>query len=267
MKKISHEIHSYADSRLPFIFHDTVFQNGEGAANWHTNLELLCFGDGEGDLRIDERVYHVTAGDVGVINSCRIHHIFSGSVQRYCLIIDADFCTENGVNVALLSFEELFRDPEIFTLFAALAKEVKAKTEGASDGVLAIRSLVLQILLRLCRAHSQATFVTATPSPRHEAVRAAIRFLQEAKGPVTLEGVAASLHVSKYHLSHEFKHLTGMTVFEYLNSFRCESAKRLLQGGASVSEAAAASGFDNLSYFSRTFKRYVGVLPSRCKSQ
>ena len=56
-----------------------------------------------------------------------------------------------------------------------------------------------------------------------------------------------------------------MTVIEYVNILRCKEAKRLISEGQSVSEAAIASGFNNLSYFTRTYKKYVGELPSSNK--
>ena len=69
--------------------------------------------------------------------------------------------------------------------------------------------------------------------------------------------------ISKYYLSREFKSFTGRTIFDTINTFRCADAKHLISKGATVSEAAAACGLENLSYFSRTFKKYVGKLPSQ----
>jgi AraC-like DNA-binding protein len=39
----------------------------------------------------------------------------------------------------------------------------------------------------------------------------------------------------------------------------------LLKKGTSVSEAAENCGFQNLSYFSRTYKKYIGELPGKHK--
>ena len=51
---------------------------------------------------------------------------------------------------------------------------------------------------------------------------------------------------------------------DYVNFARCSQARRLLiTGRYNVTEAAQRSGFENLSYFTRTYKRYMGALPSR----
>ena len=50
---------------------------------------------------------------------------------------------------------------------------------------------------------------------------------------------------------------------DYLNFLRCSNARRLMASGKyNVSESAAMSGFKSLSYFSRVYRRQMGVLPS-----
>ena len=49
---------------------------------------------------------------------------------------------------------------------------------------------------------------------------------------------------------------------EMVNLIRCAEAKRLIENGMPVSNAATACGYENLSYFSRTFQKVFGKLPS-----
>ena len=50
----------------------------------------------------------------------------------------------------------------------------------------------------------------------------------------------------------------------YLNYTRCSYARKLLASGRyNVSESAEHSGFSNLSYFAKTYKKYMGELPSQ----
>ena len=44
-------------------------------------------------------------------------------------------------------------------------------------------------------------------------------------------------------------------------------AKRLIESGMSVSAAALSCGFENMSYFSRTYKKYTGTLPSSVRGR
>ena len=85
-------------------------------------------------------------------------------------------------------------------------------------------------------------------------------------GPKTkIQKIAQENNISKSYLVHEFKRYTGKTVVEYINDLRCLNAQSLIKNGISVSTAGLSSGFDNLSYFSRTYKKYMSSLPSKEK--
>jgi len=45
---------------------------------------------------------------------------------------------------------------------------------------------------------------------------------------------------------------------------RLEEAWRMLRKGISISETAAACGFESLPYFSTSFKKRFGITPSQC---
>ena len=85
--------------------------------------------------------------------------------------------------------------------------------------------------------------------------------------PITLDTLAAHVGIGKFHLSRRFKAFTGKTVVQVITLMRCTEARRLMEGGLSVSAAAASCGFENLSYFTRTFKSLLGILPSNIKAR
>ena len=56
----------------------------------------------------------------------------------------------------------------------------------------------------------------------------------------------------------------GSGFIEYLNDYRLTMAERLLRSSdLSVLEVAEQSGFDNLSYFNRIFKKKYGNSPGK----
>ena len=83
--------------------------------------------------------------------------------------------------------------------------------------------------------------------------------------PLSVDEIASHLGICRSHLSREFHKITGMTIIEYINVLRCKEAKRYISEGNGVAAAAIAVGFNNLSYFTRTYKKYIGELPSENK--
>ena len=79
---------------------------------------------------------------------------------------------------------------------------------------------------------------------------------------MTRESLAAIVYLTPDYLSHLFKRETGFSLTNYIIYERIEEAKRLLAGtGLSISDIATRCGFQNISYFSKQFKRFTGVTP------
>ena len=79
---------------------------------------------------------------------------------------------------------------------------------------------------------------------------------------ITIADMAALTFYSKSHFMKFFKDHMDMGFTEYLNDYRLSMAARLLAAsGLSVLEIATRTGFDNLSYFNRLFKRKYGQTP------
>jgi len=90
----------------------------------------------------------------------------------------------------------------------------------------------------------------------------------EDKGLPTVKMMADELHVSPRYLSDVLKQETGKTAIELIHIFLIAEAKNLLKGeDNTIGEVAYSLGFENLPYFSRLFKREVGVSPNQFKKQ
>jgi AraC-like DNA-binding protein len=80
---------------------------------------------------------------------------------------------------------------------------------------------------------------------------------------VTLRRAAQLCGLGPYQFSRAFKHEQGTTFREFLIIHRLSRAIRMLEhSDASVTEVAFSVGFNDLSYFARMFRRYLGVCPS-----
>ncbi len=80
---------------------------------------------------------------------------------------------------------------------------------------------------------------------------------------ISVSSIARHLGISEGHLSHTFKRETGHTLLGYLTSYRIHKAKQLLKDyRIKIYEVAERVGYQDIAYFSSTFKKLVGVSPS-----
>lgn len=80
--------------------------------------------------------------------------------------------------------------------------------------------------------------------------------------PISRSDIARSVGVSSSYLTQIFHQELGLSLWDYLNRYRILKAKDLLQTtNDSVAYVSSMVGFDDPSYFSRVFRRYVGQSP------
>lgn len=265
MLQYYHETHIMDNELLPFIYHtDTINSAHPTTANWHENIEFLCCLSGEGTLRCGTETFPICPGSIMVIDPNAIHLITSETIVIYhCLIVDSRFCENNGIPVSSLHFHHLITDPDLYHHFLdtfAILQNHELAFQAADA-----RSHVLSLLVQLCRDYTSPTDLahTAHDHLASERIKTVLSYIrQHFAQSMTLEQLANTINLSKYHFSREFKLYTGQSVFDYINLVRCQQALRRLYDGATVREAAEQCGFENLSYFSRTFRKYMGALPS-----
>lgn len=81
---------------------------------------------------------------------------------------------------------------------------------------------------------------------------------------ITLEEIAASVHLSGSHLSGLFRKETGQTISAYINHVRIEKSKQLLKTSETpIAQIGALCGFEDQSYFTRVFKQQTGLSPKK----
>lgn len=83
-----------------------------------------------------------------------------------------------------------------------------------------------------------------------------------------LEEAAQVACMSKYHFLRSFNDAFNVTPFEYHRRIRMRRARKLLKSGNyNVTEVSREMGFNNLSTFSKSFKKYFGMTPSQVRRQ
>ncbi len=79
---------------------------------------------------------------------------------------------------------------------------------------------------------------------------------------ISVSQIAEEMGYSEKYIGRLFKEKAGMTIHEYINKKRIEKAEMLLDNTKlSITEISERSGFNNLTYFNRIFKRKIGLTP------
>ncbi|MBQ4612043.1 MAG: helix-turn-helix transcriptional regulator [Clostridia bacterium] len=250
---------------IPFLNVKRFADQAVQISNWHDNIEVHLCTQGEGYVLIDGEKHSIAEGDVVVINSNQVHYSGTDTALVFqCLIIDTMFCRIADVPYRQLQFETCFRDDAV----AALINEA-IRLQGEREDlchVLKMQATVARLLVALRERHVVSVGAQTTIKPSLENVRNAIRFIREHYAErITLDCISRHILTDKYGLCKSFKKLTGQTVVQYINNYRCEKAKEFLRSGKTVSETALLCGFQNMSFFTKTFKEKTGKLPSAYK--
>ena len=208
-------------------------------------------------------------GDLIAVNTDTIHRLYSDSeISYYYLIIDDEFCAENGISTANRVFFTIIHSEIVTRLFcdvvSVFGTYLSVGRDSSSVTAARVRLAVLALLVELCDSHSKIEDRNEKGNKSSELyVKKAITYMNNHyKEPLTLDSISELCGITKHYLAREFKRYTGQTVLTYLNTLRCKNAQLLLTDGKTVTEVAYECGFDSISYFSRTYKKQMGIPPS-----
>ena len=253
----------------PFRVHSHI-SSYNSICNWHPDIEVILVLKGSGLVQYGPDTMAVQGGDIVIFNPNVLHRFHkSDDIVYHCIIPEEGFCNENGIFTENMLFERTFRSRRTEELCknAVLAyaayKEEASLLNGAKT-----RNAMLALLIDLVENHVEERNSTAgrEMSKSEVYVKKVAAYLAERPTEVIkLDELAGVCGVSKCHLSREFKRYTGQTILTYANLIRCKHAEQCIASGMTITETTIECGFESVSYFSRTYKKLMGVSPSKVK--
>ncbi len=257
-----YEAHVIPDPAHPYVYH---FGNICVMPHWHENVEILYF-HGECGIICDRQSYAVNSGDIAIVNSNTLHAIPKcNNVTHDCLIIDSAFLAKCDINISEIKFDTVITDKKATERFVSAMDEIVKMRDGDEYGAASVKAAILTLMVHLCREYSIPDAVDHVHS---DTIKRAIAYIKSHyEEPLTIDSIAANVNVSKFYFCREFKRETGYTVVHYINNLRCREAQKLLRrGNHTVGETARMCGFENISYFTRTYKEIIGYTPTESKN-
>lgn len=268
MLGIRHEKYKNLIKGLPFSLTAGIERNRYNLSkeqNWHENPEIQLITEGSGTILLNGDIYNVSEGDIIVVNSNVLHYTFTDNRLVYtCLIISNDWCRQMNINYDTLFFLPLIKNDNLKNMIFSL----EAICSNTTDALYVAKAneILLKVMIELIENYCYVKNTSPVLSKHFESVISTIDYIHiNFNNKITLSQLSKALFLDKYTLCKEFKKYTGQTIFEYINHYRCIKASELLENGYTVGKAAGLCGFENLSFFTKTFKTYMGKLPSQYK--
>jgi len=124
-------------------------------------------------------------------------------------------------------------------------------------------------LLRQMLTYLSAVAPVIEAKQRHNMDLEGIHALMEEKlhGQLDLATLASHANLSKYHFSSKYKSLTGHSPIQHFLHLKMERACYLLDvSGISIKDVSLTLGYEDSYYFSRLFKKIIGVAPKQYRN-
>lgn len=280
----------HVDPNFPFAVHRgkgfTVrqYENGESYMHRHHSLEINYVLRGWGRYEIGDQVYPAQEGDLFIINDLEYHQAIneSGELLLLVIVFDSELVFLGGEDYALIrafyEWKNGFKHriaaglpivEEAKPLLWELEEEWQHKQVGYR---MVIRATLLKLLAMLYRGFERtegyAQSIRRFQSGYVRLAPAIMLMENSFREPLTLEALSQTVHMNRNYFSTLFTQLMGCTVSDYLMRRRLRNAASLLiSTDNSVISVAMDSGFRNVSYFNRAFRRQFGLSPSGYREQ
>lgn len=232
----------------------------------------MMFAGGAYCLGSEKSYSLVSPGQIALINPSQVHSgvPLSGERITYRMIyFDMDLVVAATEEVARLPYRlpefpcMVMGDPQLWQRLQRLCRVMQGP-----DGQLEKESVLMETMAHLVPFYGNMRIKKATSQIGNESIRHARAFLSEnLDRKISLEDVALSAGLSRYHFLRVFKQATGLSPHQYRTLRRIELAKHLLRSGRPTARVALDVGFSDQSHFSNTFRKFTGATPGQYLSK
>jgi len=233
----------------------------------HEFYHLTYVVSGSGTWRVDGEEFRASAGDCINVPPSIAHNMELDDAPGEIIEIKYTI-SKPAISREIREKERVFRSTELLKELAfgiydySRLRTVDARR--ASNSFLV--SLLYQIAKCTGRADASAengAFInTETFSP---STRMAVKYIdRNYMNDISLEMVSAATGYSRNYICTVFRKDCGFTVSTYLNYVRIfHAAEMIAYGDYTLQQICTAVGFNDLSYFTKTFRKIVGVPPGQ----
>lgn len=263
---------------------NSIGVEGVTFCNWHSDHEIIYVEKGEIEFHVDSLHTTLKEGQCAIVDGERIHHLRYLSrtmCQGYIIWFDPDIIGLSGAERCQKQYISpllggKYQIQEVFTGETEAERRIINSVTTIHDLFedkptgfeLKVVSELLAIIFEAVsnRYYHPSLGMPATPAyEQSERLKRVFTYIDEHYSErIYVSDLANVLNMSTDNFFKYFKEFTRMTPTEYINHCRIGQAENLLKTtDLPVTEVSLATGFENVSYFIKTFKKFMAVTPNR----
>lgn len=283
----SREIIKYKSGDFPFLIYTDqfhMFDVGYIRWHWHKDFQISYVLNGNISFQTGAEEIVLVSGEGIIFNSNVLHQIKPTHCNCSMISIMFDKSIISGGEYSLIG--KKYVDTVINTNnldFVALKRDVPWQNDilkhvedtyssyNKQDYAyeLEIVNNLNWIWLKLIKnLKNQIESPSKKVSPDYDRVKTAINYIKDNyTHEISLNDIAKSCNISKSECCRSFKRVLKMTPFQYLMEYRVlKATEYLYKTDESISNICINVGFNGISYFGKTFKKFMNCTPSEYRN-
>lgn len=244
----------------------------------HICFEITLITEGSGTYTVGDKKYDIKPDEIFVFSSNEQHcitEIGENGLKMINLHFEPrclwgrsfDSLTPQNTNFCFKHSEDFCncispdRANVLSGFFTMITEEFDKKRP---EYALQIKNLLNMIIIDLIRNQGYSCDDNTVSKDKYKSVRQAVKYIDaHFSEELTLNSLAELSGVTPNYFSYLFHEVSGMALWDYVNSRRIEAAMRLLKSekGLNILDVAAQCGFNNTANFNKAFKKITGITP------
>jgi len=256
------------DVFLPVI---QYFIERKGTASWQIKKDKICFHDltyiykGKATYFVNEQSFELNPGDIIYVPKGSIREAVTDPddpVHSFAFNFNIAYPSVDDDPLPLDTVFNISEDP----YFIKLLREYNIVWLERKDGFSLKASGLFMMILHYIYSRLPSQADKQAADLRIEKLKKYI--VNHYHEKIDKETLASLVQLNTVYMGSLFRKKTGYTINEYTQRIRINKACDMLATGEySVSETALKCGFEDIFYFSKVFKKIIGLSPSEwCKS-
>ena len=258
-----------------FPFKLFIFEGRDGNyrrdRHWHRSVEIFAVCGGAREFYIDNRIWHLSAGDFLIVNSNEVHSVDSPLpnetiVLQIPLEMFEDYFT--GEQFIWFTHEPGKRDERFMELMRELYRIYEEKTCGYDMKMMSVFYDILYYLVKDYRLPETGQDYVRKNKTLDRLSGITSYMKENYRNSLSLEKVAEKFGYSPTYLSRMFQKYAGITFKDHVQNIRLGHALKDLENGEySITETAIRNGFSGSKALARAFRKKYGMLPSEYREK